>query len=141
MGLPDVSSASLHDLLSLKGRSAVVTGAARGLGRAIAQRFAAAGASLLLTDMHQDQLDRTVQDLARDAAGLIISTRMDAADGASIGAAADLALAELGGIDIWVNNAGIYPLTPVLQMSDADWDRVLDINLRGTFIGAREAAK
>ncbi|HWZ17470.1 MAG TPA: SDR family oxidoreductase [Ktedonobacteraceae bacterium] len=54
---------------------------------------------------------------------------------------ADKTVQELGGINIWVNNAGIYPFSPVVEMSDEQWDSVLDINLRGTFIGAREAAK
>lgn len=59
-------------------------------------------------------------------------------DGASIAQLADKTVQELDGIDIWVNNAGIYPFSPVVEMSDEQWDRVLDINLRGTFIGARE---
>lgn len=65
---------------------------------------------------------------------------VDVADEASDDALADRAVAELGGIHIWVNNAGIYPSTPFLEMGPADWDKVLDINLRGTYLGARAAA-
>ncbi|MET0545963.1 MAG: SDR family NAD(P)-dependent oxidoreductase [Caulobacterales bacterium] len=141
MTIPDVSNKSLRNLVSLEGRSAVVTGAARGLGRAIAQRLVEAGASVLLGDIDQDLLETTLHALKHAAAGRVLATRLDVSNSVSIAGAADLAVAELGGIDIWVNNAGIYPLSPVLQMSDSDWDKVLDINLRGTFIGAREAAK
>ena len=54
---------------------------------------------------------------------------------------ADRAVAELGRLDIWVNSAGVFPVSPLLELSDEDWDEVLDVNLRGTLIGAREAAR
>ena len=66
---------------------------------------------------------------------------LDVTDTASITAVADAAVAQLGGIDIWVSNAGIYPSHPLLEMKDEDWDRVLNINLRGLFIASREAAR
>jgi NAD(P)-dependent dehydrogenase (short-subunit alcohol dehydrogenase family) len=66
---------------------------------------------------------------------------VDVADGDSIVQLAATATKSLGGIDIWINNAGIFPSQPLLEMSDAAWDRVLDVNLRGAFIGAREAAR
>ena len=67
---------------------------------------------------------------------------LDVTDAALITDTADAAVAELGGIDIWVNNAGIYPSTPVLQLTDDDWGgALLDVNLRGTFVGSREAAR
>jgi NAD(P)-dependent dehydrogenase (short-subunit alcohol dehydrogenase family) len=138
MAIADVSGRSLAELVSLAGRNAVVTGGARGIGLAISRRFAEAGAHVLIGDL----------DAAEDAAqqmgvygGRALSSRLDVADGASISALADLAMRELGGIDIWVNNAGIYPFGGALHLSDKQWDRVLDINLRGTFIGAREAAR
>ncbi len=114
MAIPDVSEKSIAELISLKGRNAVVTGGARGIGLAICNRLAEAGANIVVADV---------------------------SDGASIAQLADKTVQELGGINIWVNNAGIYPFSPVVEMSDEQWDRVLDINLRGTFIGAREAAK
>src|SRR6202008_251393 len=61
--------------------------------------------------------------------------------GETVVAAADRAGAEFGGIDIWVNNAGIYPNKPLVETTEDDWNRVLDINLRGTFVGCREAAR
>jgi NAD(P)-dependent dehydrogenase (short-subunit alcohol dehydrogenase family) len=66
---------------------------------------------------------------------------MDVTDTASVCAAADLACERLGGVDIWVNNAGIYPNVPVLEMTDELWDKVFAVNVRGLFSGSREAAR
>src|SRR5262249_48313017 len=65
----------------------------------------------------------------------------DVTDSSSVAAAADLAVSALGGIDIWVNNAGIFPRNRLIDMDESDWDRVLDVNLRGVLLGCREAAR
>lgn len=70
-----------------------------------------------------------------------LGTQADVADTASVVAATDLAVAELGGLDIWVNNAGLFPNAPVLEMPDEMWDRVFAVNTRGVFLGSREAAR
>ena len=80
-------------------------------------------------------------DLAATFGVTALATLLDVASSASIALAADTAVEELGGIDIWVNNAGVYPSTPTLEMSDDEWDRVVRINLNGTFYGCREAAR
>jgi NAD(P)-dependent dehydrogenase (short-subunit alcohol dehydrogenase family) len=139
MTVPDVSDRSLADLLSLEGRRAVVTGGAVGIGYAIARRLAEAGASVLIGDLHDT--DASVASLRADTGAHVLGTHLDVGDTQSIVACADLASDELGGLDIWVNNAGIYPSSPVLELTDEGWDAVLDVNLRGSFVGAREAAK
>ncbi|MET0986364.1 MAG: SDR family NAD(P)-dependent oxidoreductase [Steroidobacteraceae bacterium] len=141
MSIADVSSRSLEQLVSLKGRRAVVTGGAKGLGRAIAHRLAEAGASVLIGDIDVETATSAAKQLASTLDRRVLATRLDVTRTESIVAAADMAVRELGGLDIWVNNAGIYPLTPVLSMPDEEWDRVIAINLRGTFIGCREAAR
>ncbi len=141
MAVPDLSDRPLTELVSLAGRRAVVTGGARGLGRAIARRLAEAGASVLIGDVDEAGAATAADEIEADFGVTTASTRLDVADSASIIATADAAMTRLGGIDIWVNNAGIYPSTRVLDMSDADWDRVIGVNLRGTFIGSREAAR
>jgi NAD(P)-dependent dehydrogenase (short-subunit alcohol dehydrogenase family) len=141
MRVPDLSDRPLEELISLRERRAVVTGGARGLGRAIAYRLAEAGASVLIGDIDQAAAETATEELASAFGVDSSSTALDVTDSASISAAADAAVARLGGIDIWVNNAGIYPSTPLLQMTDDDWDRVLKVNLRGTFVGCREAAR
>lgn len=140
MTVPDVSDRSLAELISLEGRVAVVTGGAAGIGLAIADRFAEAGACVLVADIADR--DVAMKELgARRPGRAFAATNLDVRDAASIEACADRAVVEFGRLDIWVNNAGIYPSVPVLDMSDDDWDGVLDVNLRGSFIGAREAAR
>lgn len=141
MAIPDVSGKSITELLSLNGRNAVVTGGARGIGLAICQRLAEAGANIVVGDVREDLGEEVAEHIARRWGVKALFCVADVSDGASIAQLADKAVQELDGIDIWVNNAGIYPMSPVLEMPDEQWDRVLAINLRGTFIGAREAAK
>ena len=141
MVIADVSDNSISELISLAGRRAVVTGAARGLGKAIGRRLAEAGAAVLLADLDEAGARDAAADLSRSYDARVIATGIDVADSATIIAAADLAVEQLGGIDIWVNNAGIFPTAPLLDMTDELWDKVLDINLRGVFAGSREAAR
>lgn len=141
MAVPDLTNRPLTDLVSLAGRRAVVTGAAKGLGAAIARRLAEAGAAVLLADLDEPAAKATAADLSQRLNATALATELDVADTASVAAIAELAVAEFGGIDIWVNNAGVYPSTPLVELSDEAWDRVLDINLRGTFLGCREAAR
>jgi NAD(P)-dependent dehydrogenase (short-subunit alcohol dehydrogenase family) len=141
MQVPDVSGRSVAQLISLEGRAAVVTGGARGIGLAIARRLAEAGASVLVGDVDKAGAEEAAETIARESGQRVAGAELDVTDGASIAAAADWAVGELGGLDIWVNNAGIYPSTPLLEMTDRDWDKVLGVNLRGTFIAAREAGR
>lgn len=127
--------------MSLQGRGAVVTGAAWGLGRATARRLAEAGAAVLIADLDEQKATATANELRAEFGGDIISVKMDAADPDAITAAADLAVSEFGSLDIWVNNAGIASHVPLFNLTDADFDNVQAINLRGTFVGAREAAR
>ncbi|MER8003854.1 SDR family oxidoreductase [Streptomyces sp. NPDC095613] len=138
---PDVSNAPIADLISLRGRRAVVTGGAQGLGKAIAARLAEAGADLLLIDLDEEHARTAAEELATRHGVKGLGTRADVSDTAAVAAAADLAVAELGGIDIWVNNAGLFPNAPALDMTDAMWDQVFAVNSRGVFLGSREAAR
>ncbi len=141
MAIPDVSEKSIAELISLKGRNAVVTGGARGIGLAICKRLAEAGANIVVGDVREDIGKEAAAHIAQQWGVKALFCVADVSDGASIAQLADKTVQELGGINIWVNNAGIYPFSPVVEMFDEQWDRVLNINLRGTFIGAREAAK
>ena len=137
--VPDLSRRRVDELVSLAGRGAVVTGGAMGIGYAIARRFAEAGASVLLGDVADT--DTPAKTLAAETGGTVIGAHLDVTDADTIASITHRAEHDLGSLDIWVNNAGIYPSTPALEMTDDDWDRVLDVNLRGSFIGAREAAR
>ncbi|OZC76308.1 NAD(P)-dependent oxidoreductase [Rhodococcus sp. 15-649-1-2] len=137
----DVSNASIAELLSLTGRRAVVTGAAQGLGRAIADRLAEAGADIVVIDLDGTAAAAVAEQLAEKHGINAVGIRGDVSDSASVVRAADHAVEGLGRIDIWVNNAGVFPNAPVLDMPDEMWDQVFAVNTRGVFVSSREAAR
>ncbi|MFF2299648.1 SDR family NAD(P)-dependent oxidoreductase [Arthrobacter sp. NPDC058127] len=139
--VPEVSDRTLKELLSLKGRRAVVTGGGRGLGKAIATRLAEAGADLLIGDLDEESARQAATELRDRYAVATCGMRMDVTDTTSVAGVVQVAAARLGGIDIWVNNAGIFPSVPLLEMTDSLWDEVFAVNSRGVFVGAREAAR
>lgn len=141
MPIRDVTNKTIAELVSLDGQVAVVTGAAKGIGAAIATRLAEAGANLLLGDIDEPGVTAIADTLGTRYGRKTAGVRLDVGDAESITTVAARAVTDLGRLDIWVNNAGIYPPGTALNMTDAEWDRVLQINLRGAFIGAREAAR
>jgi 3-oxoacyl-[acyl-carrier protein] reductase len=117
----------------LSNQVAVVTGAGRGIGRAIALRFAAEGADIVCvsrTAENSAKVAEEVRALGRRAWGHAV----DVSDGAAVGTAAEAILAEAGKVDILVNNAGVTRDGLLMRMSEADWDTVLDTNLKGAFL-------
>jgi NAD(P)-dependent dehydrogenase (short-subunit alcohol dehydrogenase family) len=141
VAIADVTNRSVAELVSLKGRCAVVTGGAQGLGKAMARRLAEAGASVLIGDLKVEEAGSAAQELREQYGVNVIATQLDVTDTASVIAAAELAVAELGSIDIWVNNAGLYPNISLFDMTDEVWDRVMAVNMRGVFASCREAAR
>ena len=141
MPIPDVSSHPISDLVSLSQRRAVITGGARGIGRAIAARFAEAGADVVLADVRQDEAEAAAAALATRYGRQVIAFQSDVTRPNSVTALADRAEAQLGGIDIWVNNAGIYPSRPLLEIQIDEWDRVMDLNVRGVFLCTQEIGR
>src|SRR5690606_26058688 len=116
----------------LEGRIAIVTGAARGIGKGIATRFAEEGASLVLADL-DPRVEATAAELGARHLIADVSRQPDAE------AAVALALEHHGRLDIMVQNAGIYPWQLLEDTSPEDWDRVMAVNLRGCFLAARAA--
>lgn len=117
----------------LSNQVAVVTGAGRGIGRAIALQFAREGADVVCvsrTAENSAKIADEVRALGRNAWGLAV----DVADGAAIAKAVEQILAEAGRVDILVNNAGVTRDGLLMRMGDADWDAVLNTNLRGAFL-------
>ncbi|MQY25714.1 SDR family NAD(P)-dependent oxidoreductase [Nocardia aurantia] len=141
MSSGDASRLSLAELISLQGQRAVITGGGRGLGKAIAFRLVEAGAEVLIGDI-QEELARAAAAEIEERYGVrAVGVALDVSDSASVAAAAERAVAEFGGLNVWVNNAGIFPAVPLLEMTDETWDGVFAVNARGTFLGAREAAR
>lgn len=136
----DVSARSVADLIALNGRSALVTGGAQGLGRAIAERLAEAGADIALADLNGELAREAAEAISHRFGVTAIGVRMDVTDQKSVADAAAEAAAVVGAPNIWVNNAGLFPSAPVQDMTVETWDQVYAVNTRGTFLGSREAA-
>ena len=122
--------------IDLAGRTAVVTGAAQGIGLAIVERLLASGARAIIWDVDQKAMDAAARRL--DAGDRLRTTRVDVTDPASVDAARDAAVAACGRIDILVNNAGITgPNLATWDYPVADWKRVIDLDLTGVFLCCR----
>lgn len=117
----------------LKTRTALITGAASGIGRAIAETFAENGAKVAIADVDLDNAE-AVAHAIRVAGGEAMAIQTDVSISASVAAAVAATVKAFGGIDILVNNAGICPMTMYEDISLDEWNRVLDINLTGAFI-------
>jgi NAD(P)-dependent dehydrogenase (short-subunit alcohol dehydrogenase family) len=125
---------------SLSGRTALVTGASRGIGQAIAIALAQAGAELILAGREPETLEETAEAIRALGRKAHVQP-LDVSDVASIGAAFATIAATTGAIDILVNNAGIEQVKPSLEVDEALWDRLLDTNLKGAFFCAQAAAR
>ncbi len=120
---------------------AIVTGASRGIGAAIAERLAADGMTVIVNySGNQALADQLVRKIEQKG-GRALSAKADVSDAAAVAQMFDRTEQAFGGVDILVNNAGVIALAPVAEMSDADADRLIDINLKGSFNTLREAAK
>ena len=124
----------------LEGRVALVTGASRGIGRAVARRLATDGALVAVTARDRGSLAGTLDEIAAaGTAGLAVD--LEVRDTESMRRAVDAVEAGLGPIEVLVNNAGVQRLRPALELTEEDWDFVLDANLRGAFFMAQAVGR
>lgn len=119
----------------------LVTGAQQGIGRAIALAFAKAGADVAVNWFNDENAAGEVGDGVRSAGRRSTLVQADMADFAAVRGMVAAVERELGPIDVLVNNAGVFPRVPVLEMTERDWDYVMDVNLKGAFFCAQAAAK
>ena len=117
-----------------------MTGAADGIGRGIAAAFARAGDRVAMLDADPGKVERAAAEIEA-AGGSVLPLAVDVRDAAAVDRAVEAAVDRHGRLDVAVSNAGVYPNTLVVGMDVAEWDRVLDTNLKGTFLVTRAAAR
>lgn len=125
--------------MRLAGKVAVVTGAAQGIGRACAERFLKDGAKVVIGDVNAEQLAKTAADLGNPDS--LVTLKTDVSKRAEVDALVQLAIDRFGRLDVIVNNAGIARTQQFLDITEADFDTVLGINLKGAFFGTQAAAR
>jgi NAD(P)-dependent dehydrogenase (short-subunit alcohol dehydrogenase family) len=126
--------------ISLKGKVAVVTGGSGGIGQAIVKYLAKAGANVIVSDIDLESAEKIVADL-KSGAFKAMAVKTDVTKPEDMHLLVERALQEFGTVDIMVNNAGVNSLTSVEDMSKDGWDRVMDINLWGVFLGCKYASR
>jgi meso-butanediol dehydrogenase / (S,S)-butanediol dehydrogenase / diacetyl reductase len=123
-----------------EGKNVIVTGAGQGIGRAIAGRFAAEGATVMTIGRRQEPLERAVNEISA-AGGTAWAHQADVSDASDVDGAVAAAVERMGAIDVLVNNAGIAEERPFLEIADRGWDAVIATNLRGAFLMAQRVAR
>jgi acetoin reductase-like protein len=123
--------------MKLQDKVAIVTGGAQGIGEAIVRAFAAEGARVVIADVAQDKAGALAQDIGNNA----LAVRLDVRDPASIDATVKAAVERFGGIDILVNNAAVFDMQPLLEATEASFDRQFAINVKGLFFTLQAVAK
>ncbi|KAK9378049.1 uncharacterized protein V2V93DRAFT_329877 [Kockiozyma suomiensis] len=133
----------MTDIFSLKGKNALITGASQGIGLAIAQAFAKAGANIVLGYNSSPAAIETAAALAKETGVTVIAEKIPVADASAINAAFDRAVSELGSLDIVVSNAGITWTAGELidPPTDKEWREIMDVNIDGNYNVAKAAGK
>jgi D-sorbitol dehydrogenase (acceptor) len=121
----------------LGGKSALITGSARGIGRAFAEAYVREGATVAIADIDLDRASRTASEIGPAA----YAVKLDVTDQASIDAAIRAVEERQGGLDILINNAALFDLAPIVEISRASYDRLFSINVAGTLFMMQAAAR
>lgn len=128
----------------LDGRTAIVTGSSRGIGKSIAHRFAEEGANVVVTSRSSEQADNVADEIAAEldvSGGTVLGVEVDVADYEAVQSLVDAAVAEFGRLDIMVNNAGVTRIAPATELTPEDWRQVVDVDLTGVFFGSQLAGR
>ncbi len=125
---------------NLKNKVALITGARRGMGKSHAIALAKQGAKVAVTDINQDDCQKVVDEI-KSSGGKAIAFKLDVSDKSEVDSVVAEIVKKFGQLDILINNAGIAQFKPFLELSEEDWDRTIDINLKGEFLCAQAAAK
>ncbi|HXS03555.1 MAG TPA: SDR family NAD(P)-dependent oxidoreductase, partial [Rhodanobacter sp.] len=125
-------------MTSLNGKVALITGAASGLGKAIAELYAQHGASVAIADINQDAADKVAAEI-KAAGGKALGVAMDVTSEDAVNAGTDKVVAAFGRLDILISNAGVQIINPIDQFAFADWKKMLAIHLDGGFLTTKAA--
>lgn len=131
---------TFSEIFNLKGKTALVTGGAMGIGEGIARRLAEAGANVMISDINAEEGEIVAQSIQKDNCPVAF-TQANSAKMEDIQRVTQATIDHFGGLDILVNNAGIFPSRPVLEIDLDLWKRVVDLNLNGAFFHAQMAAR
>lgn len=123
--------------MDFSGKTVVVTGSGRGIGRTIAERFAAAGANVVVSDIDEAMVAATASEISDRALGI----KCDVTSAEDVEHLLEETVSKFGQVDVVVNNAGVTRDTLLIRMAEKDWDMVLDINLKGAFLVTKSAAR
>lgn len=129
------------DLFSLKGKKGFITGAARGIGKCLAEAFTEMGASIAIVDIDIEEAEKTAGELADRYSAHTTAIRCDVTDAKDVERMMETFIKEYGTIDFAINNAGIANTYPAEEISSKDFKKVVDINLNGVFLTAQAAAR
>jgi len=127
--------------IDLNGKVAIVTGGASGIGRGIVEALAESGAGVCIADIDLPAAQKTAQETASTTGALCAAARTDVTDKASVDGMVQECVRQLGRVDILVNSAGIAPSHALVDFPERDWDRTIDINLKGYFLCAQAAVR
>ncbi len=123
--------------MRLKGKSALITGSARGIGRAFAEAYTREGATVAIADINLAAAEKTASEIGAKA----YAVRLDVSDLASIEAAVKAVETKTGGLDILINNAALFDLAPIIEITKASYDRLFSVNVAGTLFMLQAAAR
>jgi NAD(P)-dependent dehydrogenase (short-subunit alcohol dehydrogenase family) len=127
-------------VIDLSGKLAIVTGAGRGIGAVIAKTFARAGADLVIADINEESAQK-IAERTQHIGRQVLAVKTDVASPADVNRLFATVQDKFGGVDILVNNTGIWFRRPFLEIADSEWDNVLSVNLKGTFMCSQRAAR
>jgi 2-deoxy-D-gluconate 3-dehydrogenase len=130
----------LPRLLDLTGKTAIVTGGAMGIGLGVARRLHEAGANVVIADLDEGAAQGAAADLLRARPRSALAIRCDVSNSGSVGRMVQATVDSFGGVDVLVNNAGIYPMVPMGEIDEGTFRRVLDVNLVGLFLCTQAVA-
>ena len=131
----------LRDMFELKGRAALVTGGARGIGKSCADALAEMGADVALIDVHEENLAKSSADIAQRFGVRTATSLCDVTRPEEVARAFESAVAALDRLDILVNSAGLTIWAKAEEMTEEQWDKVMDVDLKGTFLCSQAAAR